>query len=259
MEPSPLQPGLRVGTSARLRGRLTYTSRAEQSAAIAVQPEGGVVFHLEEPAKQPEMRPSIQVDLGTWLRGWFIGRVREFLTLAVLGALALWKLPSTLKIVAERARARPLPALGWGLVAIMVASIGAVVIGLAILALALLLDLVTLGGLAGPVLGIGMSALGLAISLCSLLVTYGSKLAVAYWIGALIVKQLLPAKAGHRRVELALGLLIYQCVRAVPVVGGLFGALVTLIGVGAMWLAYQQRREAASTPAPTAGDSANQS
>jgi len=251
--PSPLQPGLRVGSAAQLRGKITYTSRAEQTGAFAVQPQGGVVFHLEEPAKQPEMRPTVHVDFGAWLWRWFIGRVREFLTLAVLGALVLWKLPAALKFVAESARAKPLPSLEWGLVAILVASVGAIVVGLAILALALLLALVTLGGLAGPVLGIGMSALGLASGLCSLLVTYGSKLAVAYWLGMLIVKRLLPANAGDKRLELALGLVLYLLVRAVPVVGGLFGALVTLVGVGAMWLAYQGRREAALTPAPRAG------
>ena len=242
--PSPLQPGLRVGSAAQLRGKLTYTSRAEQTGAIAVQPQGGVVFHLEEPAKQPEMRTTVRVDFGAWLWRWFIGRVREFLTLVILGALVLWKLPATLKTVAEKARARPLPALGWGLVVILVAGIGSIVVGLAILALALLLALVTLGGLAGPVLGVGMPALGLAISLCSLLVTYGSKLVVAYLVGALLLRKLLPTHAGDKRIELALGIVIYLLVRAVPVVGWLVSVLVTLVGVGAMWLAYRGRRGA---------------
>ncbi len=243
--PSALQPGLRVSSSAHVGGKLTYTSRAEQAAAIAIQPEGGVLFHLEEPSKQPEAQVSVRADTGRWLWSWLIGRVREFLTLAILGALVLWKLPTTLKTVAESARAKPLPALGWGLVVILVASVGVVVVGLAILAMALLLALVTLGGLVGPVLGIGMPALGLASGLCSVLVTYGSKLVVAYLLGTLIVKGLLPSKAGDRRLELILGLVVYLLVRAIPIVGWLFGALVTLVGVGAMWLAYQERRAAA--------------
>ncbi len=243
--PSPLQPGLRVSSNAHVGGKLTYTSRAEQAAGIAIRPEGGVVFHLEQPAQQPQPQVDVRVDFGRWLWNQFVGRVRELLTLVILGALALWKLPGTLKAVAKSVRARPLPALGWGLVVILVASVGAIVVGLAILALALLLALLTLGGLAGPVLGIGMSALGLGFSLCSLLVTYGSKLAVAYCIGMLLVRQLLPANADDKRLILVLGLLIYLLIRAVPVVGGLFGAIVTLIGVGAMWLAYQQQRQVA--------------
>jgi hypothetical protein len=85
-----------------------------------------------------------------------------------------------------------LPAAGWGLVTLLLGYAGAAAIALLILAVGIFLGVVTLGGLARAIFGVGFSGLGLVFAIFTLLVSYGSKLIVAYLGGRLIVGQFSP-------------------------------------------------------------------
>ena len=124
----------------------------------------------------------------------------------------------------------------------------AVLAGL-ILVVGILLGVVTLGGLAGATFGIGFSGLSLAFGLFILAVIYGSKLVVAHLVGRLILQRFLPQYAERVILALTLGVALYILIRSVPVLGGLIGAIVTLLGLGAMWLLFRQR--GGVSPAPT--------
>jgi hypothetical protein len=172
--------------------------------------------------------------------------------LLVFGALVLWKGPALLNMVIEKARTQALPAAGWGLVVIIAGYVGAFVLGVLILALGILLGIATLGGLSDTVFGIGFSGLGLALTAFSFLVGYGSKLVVAYLVSQLAVQRLTPQYAENKAVVLVVGVVLYVIIRGIPLLGWLVGIVVTLVGVGAMWLAFREWRARTAATPPTA-------
>jgi hypothetical protein len=242
--PPPIPPGLRVKEGASIGGKLTYTSLAEQANTIQGAAEGGVVYQTPVPEPvEPSATPEVRYDTPAWL---FVqrmfDRLREFITLLVLGALAAWLIPALLSRWAAQAQAAPLPSLGWGLVTWIVGYVGAFLVALVVIAVAILFGVVTLGGLAGTITGVGFSTLGLAFVIFSLLVGYGSKLVVSLLVGKWVLQRLAPAQAEHRFWPLLVGILIYAAVRLIPIVDWIVAIIVTLVGLGAIWMVLREQR-----------------
>jgi hypothetical protein len=166
---------------------------------------------------------------------WFLGRLRELVILFVVGALALWLFPSALECWAERLRARPLPAAGYGLVSYIGGFAGSALLAVLLFATGLALALATFGRAAFFVWGLGYSALGLVFLIFLLLVLYGSKAIVAYLIGSLILDRW-PRVARHRILPMLLGVVLFVLLRSIPILGWVIGVVVTLMGLGAVWM-----------------------
>lgn len=239
---APLAPGIRVSESAQIGGRLTYTSSVEQGAAIRAVPAGGIEYIPVQP------QTNVRVDIGQTILQWLISRVRELITLLILGGLLVWQAPKALDAWAAHVRARPLPATGWGLVSLAVGFIGSGIVALLILILAILVSVITLGGLARAIFGVGFSALGLIFALFLLAVAYGSKLAVAYPVGRWLLGRLAPGYSG-RGWALVLGIAVYMLLRLIPLVAALVAIAATLVGLGAIWL-WLRQQQAISAAAP---------
>lgn len=239
--PALLAPGLRVGQGADIEGALVYTSTVAQDERIASQPGGGVVYQTPEPGSRRQT-PQPQTGLAFNLANWVLDRARDFITLLVLGGLALWLLPQWLNQSTERARATPLSSAGWGLLVAIVGYVGLAVIGLLLLGVGIAFGLITLGGLAQTALGVGLSGVGLAFAVFTFLVAYGSKLVVAFLIGQWLVRRLLPNVTRPEVWALLAGVAVYVLIRGIPLAGWLIGVIVTLIGLGAIWLVFRERR-----------------
>jgi cytoskeletal protein CcmA (bactofilin family) len=239
--PPMISPGLRVSPNADIEGELDYTSTVQQDEAIEAAPAGGVVFSTPEPgemAERQERRPRFQ--LGVF--GWIIDRLRDLVTLLILGGLGLWLLPEIFQQVADKARSQPLPATGWGFVTVVLGYLAAALFAVLVFAVGIFLGIITLGGLAGTVFGVGLSSLGVALAIFTLLVNYGSKAVIAFLGGKWMLEKLSPESAGGRILSLVLGVLIYVILRSIPVLGWLLAVFVTLIGMGAIWLMLRERR-----------------
>ncbi len=238
--PAMLPTGLRIAADAQIGGQVAYTSPVEQATSIESQPEGGVVFSTPVPdvpsGQAPEFGP--QFNVGRWL----LQRGRELLTLLILGGFVLWLLPDLLNKVTAKAQSEPLPATGWGLLTIIGGYAGAAVLAGLVLALWIFFGVLTLGGLGRVISGVGFSSLSLAMAIFVFLVSYGSKLVVAFWGGQWILGKLAPQAAESKAWPLALGVVLYVLLRAIPVLGWIIGVLVTLLGVGAMWLVFREWR-----------------
>ncbi len=232
--PNPLPSGLHVNESARIDGQLTYRSPVEQAEAILSAPAGGVAF------EQTEAENTLAQQLAQALKK----RLHELITLLILGGLVAWRAPALLGSLAEQARQKPLPAVGWGMVGLLGGYLGAGVIAVVVFLLGLLLAIVSLGDLALGVLGTGFAALTLLLTLFWLLVAYGSKLVVAYLGGRMILQRLAPQPVAKAIWPLLLGIGLYMLLRLVPLLGWLVGAAATLVGLGAAWLWARQRRTA---------------
>jgi cytoskeletal protein CcmA (bactofilin family) len=236
--------GIRVSEDAKIGGSLTYRSSENQASTIAITPPGGIEFEYE-PRTSPEIEPEEigRVSSTTLAASWLVKRLRTFITLLLLGGLIVWQLPGLLRKVSDKAEQEPLPSLGWGLVSILVVYLGAVLAVGLIVAGAIFLGVITLGELAKVILMIGFSSLGLILAVFGLMVSYGSKIVVSYLVGSLLLKWLAPKYDGGLIWPLVLGLLLYTFLRAIPLgFGLLIGLVTTLVGIGAIWLAYRDGR-----------------
>ncbi len=249
--PPAIPAGLRISKDAQIGGKLTYTSSENQNSAVQAAPAGGVVYQTPVPS-QTQMRQNQSLPQRFPLLGWLFSRLRELVSLLILGALVLWLLPSIFERTVEMARTKVAASAGYGFLAVLVGYIGAAIIFIAILVISILLGLVSLGGLGWAFFGVTSSGLGLALTIFTLLVTYGSKLIVAYLAGIWMVKSLFP-QATHLRVwGMLVGVVVYVLLRSIPILGALIAFVVILIGVGAMWLAYRSRTAPINPAALTA-------
>ena len=65
---------------------------------------------------------------------------------------------------------------------------------------------------------------------------------VAYWAGVFLLKRLAPNAKMHRVVALLIGLLILVLLISIPLLGGVIWLLISMIGSGAVLLAFVGRR-----------------
>jgi len=185
---------------------------------------------------------------------WLVARLTDLVLLLLVGCLVLWLRPVLIWHPAEWLRRKPFPALGFGLLAVLLVIPGVIV---AILLVVLLLILgIWLGSagfwtLAFVLWGVGYPALFLALALLALTVLYGSIVIVADLVGSLILKRLAPGAMKYRILPLLLGLVLYLLLRSIPYAGSVIEGIVTILGLGAIWVAVRRRQ---SAPKPVAVD-----
>ena len=171
----------------------------------------------------------------------------EFITLLVFGLLGIWLFSSFLKRSAQKVESKPLQSTGFGLLGLVLsfALIGVVVlVALLILVLGIGLGYLNLWDLALAVWGVGFTGLGLAFWISLLFVSYGTKVIVAFLIGSLIFRRLVPKANQYLILPLLLGLFLYVLLASIPYFGWVVAVLVNAIGLGAAWLAYRDRGQA---------------
>jgi cytoskeletal protein CcmA (bactofilin family) len=234
--------GIRVSEVAEIGGTLNYKSSEDQADTINITPQGGISYEYDPQMDPKSPKDHQPVGPAALVGAWFLKRLRVFITLLILGALIVWQLPELLEKVSNKLEKESLPALGWGMVTILVVYLGAFLVSGLIIAGAIFFGIVTLGELAWVILSIGFSSLGLVLAGFGLLVSYGSKLVVAYLVGRLLLKWLAPKFEGSAFWPLSIGILLYTFLRAIPLgFGFVISVVVTLVGLGAMWLYYRDR------------------
>jgi hypothetical protein len=244
--PPAVDPGMRIAQSASIGDELVITSPDPQAETILAEPAGGVVYQTPVPDdEQPAETRPVSFRTRYPVVGWLLDFLRQLVTLLAFGALALWLIPAVVQRTVAQARAKPAPSAGYGLLAIFSGYFSALAAVAAILLAGFLFALLGLGGVSWPVFGIGFSGLALFVAVFSFLVGTASKLVVAFLVGYLLIERAAPQTANRSLWALIVGALIYVLVRSIPIVGFLIGLAATLVGVGAMWLAYQAWRNRA--------------
>ncbi len=248
--PASVPSGLRVLPGAVIAGKLTYVSPVEQAGAIQAAPGEGVVY------QKPVVDPRREVkEPSPWVTS-LLSFVQTLVSLLVLGGLALWKLPGASQGAVAQVRQKPWASLGIGFLALLAGYAGVFIAALLIILLAIAFGVASLGGLGTVIWGVGLSALALAFAVFQVLVSYGSKLVVAYLVGEWVVRRFLAQNSRPRLWALVIGVLVYALLTAIPYLGGLIGFVVTLLGLGAIWLMYRAGRtptaEIAVTETPAA-------
>jgi cytoskeletal protein CcmA (bactofilin family) len=200
--------------------------------------EGSEQVNVEQPEAEPE--PT--------LADRAVDALRRYVSILVVGVLLLWLLPRMLRGAADAARGRPLVSLGVGILGFVGVIVALVLVILVIVLVAILLSLLGLGSLAGVTVFGGLLVAAIIVFLFVFAVAFAAQATVGLALGRLLVRT-----DGHPSFlsglgALALGVLVVVLVAAIPLVGGWLGALLVLLGLGALLLMARPGRRRVAEP-----------
>jgi cytoskeletal protein CcmA (bactofilin family) len=236
-------PGLTIAASASIEGDLSYT----QSNDLTI-PAGVVAGEVmrREPATNTAAAP--EETTGQRILNWVLDSLRSSITLILIGLLLLWLFPLFMQGWSLKLQSAVWPSLGWGLVTyaafflVVLLMIAAIVLG------ALLFGLLTLGGVAGTIVSVGVLLLLALILGFVLLTSFVAKVVFGQALGKWILTRAGSPLAGHRFWPMIVGVVVTVLVIALlsfPLIPGFLGGLlnfaVVLFGLGALWLWGRER------------------
>jgi len=174
------------------------------------------------------------------LAPWILAALAAFASFFVVGLVSLWLLPERFQIWVRKLEEKPLASAGYGAVVLINGFLMPILIVLLLGSAVLALIYLSLPSLAWMLFW-GVLSLFIALFTLFLLVTtFVTKTIVAYWVGEFILSKLAPQSLRYKALPLLLGLLIYVPIASVPYLGFFVGLLVTLLGLGTMWLTRKQ-------------------
>jgi hypothetical protein len=227
--------GLTLGREAKIGGDLEY--RSSIAVDVSVDVVDGAVDHIRRVSEGiPELVTG--PGLATW---WALVSVRRLVAFVIVGLLLVWLARSWIKRPAEKLRSQPWLCLGWGAMTYFLFPLALCVLVGVVIVVAVVLGAATLGEMVLAVLVVGFTfVLALAV-VYGLIVVYLSKIVFAYWIGDVILASS-GVKGPQRMIwSLLTGLLIVSAVMAIPCLGSLFALVVSMLGLGSLWLLRSQR------------------
>jgi hypothetical protein len=222
--------GLTLGPDAVIRGDFSYRTEAPLDV-----PAGQIGGEISEEIRIIDA-VSESFETRYPVANWSLTQLRNFITLFLVGGLLLWLAPTWVDQIGETVRAEPVQSLGWGFVSLVGFGMVMFLIIVATILLAIGLGMLTLGGLAGTIVSLGLfvlSAFGLAFGL---VVGYLTIIAISYLGSRLLQMRLWPERSLNRYLLLGVGLLFYVLLTAIPIVGGLINFVVMLLGLGGLWI-----------------------
>ncbi|MCC6804900.1 MAG: polymer-forming cytoskeletal protein [Anaerolineae bacterium] len=255
-----VNPGLRVTDAGMINGQLRYAGPVEGEIAVTLP-------------RPPEYTPVVaQTDLISPeksllenLRDYLAQAIREVVSLALIGVVALLVMPRTLQAPIYSLRVRPLSSLGVGLltfiISISIFFIVIPVLGAVLILLMLVLGLGDLALLAGAiilVLDLGGAGAFYFIAI------FVSRVIVCIAIGRFIVRLLFGERPERYMtyVSLLIGATLLALVTSLPYIGFLVNALAAFFGLGAILMLVQREidmaREAEIIPEPMHPEEARQ-
>ncbi|MGD9093235.1 MAG: polymer-forming cytoskeletal protein [Anaerolineales bacterium] len=254
MPPVPSVPGgLTIGPDANIIGDLTYTAPVESD--IPTGTVDGAVTHQIPAIEEEEAEPEPTTVERTF--NWLLTLLRSFLTLLVLGLLLVWLLPNFVKGAVDQLQSKPLPGLGWGLVAFFGFFLVILIFVIIVVLASLILGVITLGGLLRSTIAVGtFTTFGLVLAFL-IATAYISKILVSFLGGRFILTRINPNWDDSRVWPLVVGVTIFVILAAIPYLGWVINFLVILFGLGALVLLVTQwvrRKPEAAVEATTAAD-----
>jgi cytoskeletal protein CcmA (bactofilin family) len=233
--PVPTLPyGLTVDPSAKIGGNLDYTSTKQMNIPASVV--AGQIQHLVPKVEQPKRVPTPAEKIGKW----FLDLLRAVVTLVAIGLLLGWLFPKFVSTASQMLREKPWPSLGWGVVTYAAFFFSLLVLILAMILAGVVFGFLTLGGLSGTVIWLGILTLFALIVGFVLVTSFVTKIIIGLWGGKWILGRFNPDLAEHRVWPLVLGVAIVAILVALPFLGWLINLLVVLFGLGALWLIGRQ-------------------
>ncbi|MEO0561834.1 MAG: hypothetical protein AAF125_06965 [Chloroflexota bacterium] len=234
VEISLVNPGLRVSESATISGELQYRSPTRGEVPEAVV-EGDIVF---DALPQQAQITDITDEETFWREAerYVVSSMREFATLAVVGALGLVFVPGLMQAPIRNLRERPLTSLGVGTLTFIL-SFPVVVIAVVVsLLVVFALSLLQVGNLtiAGVVVLIILNVGG--ASLFYFVAIFVARSVVCLALGRRLLRVPFDDDGTMRflYIGLAFGSVLIAAAVSLPVIGWLVNAITLFIGLGAI-------------------------
>ena len=238
-------PGLTVANSAHIAGNLEYSSTYNLTFPNGTI--GGEVTRVE-----PEITKGRVYVPPTPLQRtgkWILESLRNTVTLLLFGLLLGWLTPIFLKATSGKIQSQTWPSLGWGAIAWASFFFALLLIFIVMITGGIIFGALTLGGISGTIIVLGiLSLFGLIVAFV-LATAYVTKIVVGTALGKWIFSRINPALAEHKFWPMLLGVAVIAVVVALfrfpflPL--GFFGWLinfaVVLFGLGALWLWGRER------------------
>ncbi len=238
-------PGLTVADSAKIAGNLKYSSTYDLT--FPNNSVGGQITRVEPKVSQGQVYvpPTPLQKTGKWALDW----LRTTLTLVLFGLLLGWLAPAFLNISSGKVKSQTWPSLGWGAIAWAAFFFAILLIVIVMIAGGIIFGVLTLGGISGTIIVLGILSMFALIVTFVLTTAYLSKIVVGTALGKWIFSKTSPSLAEHKFWPMILGVIIIAAVVALfhfPLLPlGFFGWLinfaVVLFGLGALWLWGRER------------------
>lgn len=171
--------------------------------------------------------------------------LRQFAVVVLLGALMLWLLPRAMGGADRVLRAKPLLALGGGLLACAGYVAFLILAIIAMVLLGLLFGLIRIGSLVAIEIVAGSLLISVVTFLFVLAVAFLADAVVGLALARMTLKLVLPSR-WRELGRLAAGAAAVVIVTSIPIVGGWVKLVVVLLGIGALsiaaWDAWRARR-----------------
>jgi hypothetical protein len=179
---------------------------------------------------------------------WGIDILRTSITLILIGLCLIWLFPRFMQGLSTKLQSSPLPSLGWGVAAYILFFVVVLLIVLGTILGGVLFGVLTLGGLAGTTVFLGLLSL-FALVLGFVLVTaFVAKIIVGQAFGRWLLARANSPLSEHRYWPMIIGVVITVVVIAllsfpqIPgFLGGLLNFLIVLLGLGTLWLWGRER------------------
>ena len=236
--------GLTVGPGASIGGKFSYTGPAEADIPADIVPEPEYTPSVS-PGEETKEAPSV----GQRILDWVLDLIRNFISLLIVGLLVVWFAPKCVKRFTDVLEDKPLPSLGWGVVAFFAVPIVIfIVVGFSA-ALAVLFGVLTVGKLSATAILVGLFAAFAIFLVTYLMAVWGAKIIVSVWLGRLIAQRSSTSLEQSRIWSFLIGMVIVVLLTSIPFIGGLLGFAITLLGLGALglwlWQSYKSETTAA--------------
>lgn len=257
--PPTLAAGVDIDPDARVAGDLTVQAPSEPEvpdgvvdgrsgykAVTAAPAAAGSTDDEEAPAEDPAAE-AVRLAM-LWLR--------RTLALIVLGLIALQLMPGIVRTGVDRLTTAPVASGLWGVVALLAAPLGVVLLALGMIVVSLVLGYVLLGHLVRPWLALSTVG-GVALTAGLYLVVWLGFVCIAVAVGAKLGGW---ANLGERIRGIGVGALLVGAplvalLMVLPVVGGPAKWVLAALGIGALvvpWLARWRHTVADGAAAPLA-------
>lgn len=240
-----VKPGLTIDQGAKIGGNLEYSSTYELTF-----PSGtidGKITRVEPKVSETKtIRPPTPLQkTGKWVLDLF----RSTLTLVLFGLLMGWLTPKFLNLTSGKISTQTWPSLGWGAITWAAFFFALLLIVLVMITGGIIFGVLTLGGISGTIIWLGILSIFTLIVLFVLATAYVTKIVVGTALGKWIFSKTNPTLAEHRFWPMLLGVVIIAVVVGLfrfPLLPlGFFGWLlnfaVILFGLGSLWLWGRER------------------
>jgi cytoskeletal protein CcmA (bactofilin family) len=170
-----------------------------------------------------------------------IDAVRHFLVVVLVGALLIWFAPRPYAAMKTAIQQRPLPSVGWGIVAILGFVVFLIVVLIGMILLAIVFGLLGFSDLIGiDILGGTVAILGASL-VFTVVAGYVADALVGVVLASLVMRGENPSRWRELAV-LALGAAVVVILSSLPIVGPWIKLVVILLGLGAVLIAWRRPR-----------------